>query len=213
MITDELGGLPTQGRVEQFRGPIAALRTDEVVFGEQAHPRDYVVHFGAVAVVALDEFDRVLVIQQYRHPLAARLWEIPAGLLDQPGEEPWAAAQRELAEEAGVLAAQWHVLVDYATTPGGSTELLRIYLARGLTFMAERPRTEEAEEQDMPVQFVPIDALCAAVFNSQLCNTSVVVGALATRAARDLQWSVLRAPDIEWPMRSHLEASDRVFRR
>lgn len=212
MIADELGGVPTGRRVEQFRGGICAIRTDDVLFDGVAHPRDYVLHFGAVAVVALDASERMLVLQQYRHPMAARLWEIPAGLLDKPDEEPWTAAQRELAEEAGVLADEWHVLVDYATTPGGSTELLRIYLARGLTNLPERPRTNEAEEQDMPVQFVPIDAVCDAIFAGAVCNTSIVVGALAARAARDSGWSTLRSPDAAWPMREHLAVNDRIFR-
>lgn len=212
MIADEFGGLPTQRRVEQFRGAVAAMRTDDVVFGDTVHSRDYVTHFGAVAVVALDVDDRVLVIQQYRHPMAARLWEIPAGLLDEIDEDPLTAAQRELAEEAGVLAAEWHVLVDYATTPGGSTELLRIYLARGLTTLPERPKTQEAEEQDMPSRFVSIDALCAAIFSGSVCNTSIVVGGLAVRAARSLQWETLRSADAAWPMRDHLAANDRIFR-
>ena len=213
MIADELGGLPTRRRVEHFRGSVAAMRTDDVEFGSATHARDYVLHFGAVAVVALDADERVLVIKQYRHPLAARLWEVPAGLLDHVDEDPWTAAQRELAEEAGVLAAEWQLLVDYATTPGGSTELLRIFLARGLTTLQERPRTDEAEEQDMPVAFVPIDELCEAVLTSQVCNTSVVVGALAVRACRDMGWSTLRAADEPWPMRDHLVANDRVFQR
>lgn len=212
MIADEFGGLPTQTRVEQFRGAVAAMRTDEVVFGDAVHARDYVTHFGAVAIVALDAQERVLVIQQYRHPMAARLWEIPAGLLDKPDEDPLTAAQRELAEEAGVLADEWRVLVDYATTPGGSTELLRIYLARGLTSLPERPMTQEAEEQDMPVQFIAIDDLCDAVFAGAVCNTSIVVGALAVRTARDSGWTQLRPADAVWPMRDHLEANDRIFR-
>jgi ADP-ribose pyrophosphatase len=188
------------------------MRTDHVVFGTEVHARDYVTHFGAVAVVALDERDQVLVIQQYRHPLAARLWEIPAGLLDRPDEDPLVAAQRELAEEAGVLAAEWHVLVDYATTPGGSTELLRIYLARDLSTLAERPMTQEAEEQDMPSQYLSIDALCASIFAGAVCNTSIVVGALAASAARAANWSTLRPADCAWTMREHLAANDRIFR-
>lgn len=213
MIFDELGGVPTARRVEQFRGRICAVRTDDVLFDDLAHPRDYVLHFGAVAVVALDATDRMLVLQQYRHPMAARLWEIPAGLLDQPDEEPWTAAQRELAEEAGVLAAEWQLLVDYATTPGGSTELLRIYLARGLTELPERPRTSEAEEQDMPIRYVHIDEVCDAVFSGKVCNTSIVVGALAARAAMDAGWTTLRPADAAWPMREHLAANDRIFTR
>ncbi len=211
MISDEFGGLPALNRVERFRGAISAVRSDSVLFDDESHTRDYVVHFGAVAVVALDDQERVLVIQQYRHPLAARLWEIPAGLLDQADEAPLAAAQRELAEEAGVAAAEWHVLIDYATTPGGSTELLRIYLARGLTTLAERPRTMEAEEQDMPSMFVSIDELCASIFAGGLCSTSLVVGALAAQSAQLRAWQTLRPAAAAWPLRDHLVATDRVF--
>ena len=213
MMHDRTASLPVDRRVEHFRGRVVAVRTDAVRFGEETHERDYVVHFGAVAVVALDEAERILVIQQYRHPVAAHLWEIPAGLLDLPGEDPWSAAQRELAEEAGYLADSWNVLVDYATTPGGSSEVLRIYLARGLRLLLERPRTDEAEEQDMPVDFISIDDACDDVLAGRVANTSLVVGALAARFARDRGWSTLRPADAPWTFREHLEREDRVFRR
>ena len=212
-MEDSLGSLPVDRRAEHFRGAVVALRTDAVRFGDAVHDRDYVLHFGAVAVLALDEDDRILVILQYRHPVAARMWEIPAGLLDLPGEDPWTAAQRELAEEAGYLADSWAVLVDYATTPGGSSEVLRIYLARGLHLLPERPRTDEAEEQDMPVDFVPLDDACDDVLAGRVANTSLVVGALAARAARDRGWTSLRPADSPWDFRDHLEREDRVFRR
>lgn len=212
MIADDLGGMPTGQRVERFRGAICALRTDEVLFDAVGHQRDYLLHFGAVAVVALDAEDRVLVIQQYRHPVAARLWEIPAGLLDKVDEDPLTAAQRELAEEAGYSARDWHVLVDYATTPGGSTELLRIYLARDLTQLPERPRTDEAEEQDMPVRFIDLDNVVQAALAGTVCNTSIVVGSLAASRARASDWTSLRPSDAGWPMREHLARHDRIFR-
>lgn len=212
MIHDEYGGLPTQQRVEQFRGHVMSVRTDDVVFERSVHARDYVVHFGAVAVVAVDDGERVLVIKQYRHPVAAKTWEIPAGLLDLPDEDPLTAVQRELAEEAGYLAREWSVLTEYATTPGGSTEVIRIYFARGLTLMTERPKTDEAEEQDMPVEFVDLDELCSAILSGGIANTSLVVGGLAAYAARAHNWSTLRPADAPWPMREHLAANDRIFR-
>lgn len=211
MIADELGGLPTRQRVEQFRGRVMSVRTDDVDFGAQVQPRDYIVHFGAVAVVALDEEERVLVIKQYRHPVAAKTWEIPAGLLDYPNEDPLTAVQRELAEEAGYLATEWHVLTEYATTPGGSTELIRIYLARGLVALDERPKTDEAEEQDMPVDFIELDALRDAILDGRLANTSLVVGGLAAFAARSTGWNSLRPATTHWRMREHLAANDRIF--
>lgn len=213
MIRDEYGSLPARERVEHFRGRVMSVRTDLVEFGADLHARDYIVHFGAVAVVAMTDDDHVLVIQQYRHPVAARTWEIPAGLLDHEGEDPLTAVQRELAEEAGYLARDWSVLVDYATTPGGSTELIRIFLARGLTAMPERPRTDEAEEQDMPVAFVPLDVLRDLVLSGAVANTSLVVGTLAAYASRDAQWKSLKSADAPWPMREHLDVNDRIFRQ
>ena len=75
-------------------------------------------------MVAVDEADRVVLVHQYRHPVGQRLWEIPAGLLDVPGEDPAAAAARELAEEAHVQAADWRVLADPFSSPGMTTEAL-----------------------------------------------------------------------------------------
>lgn len=212
MIKDEFGGLPAVQRVEQFRGRVMSVRTDDVDFGDQVHARDYIVHFGAVAVVAMNDDDQVLVIQQYRHPVAAKTWEIPAGLLDMPDEDPLTAVQRELAEEAGYLARDWYVLTEYATTPGGSTEVIRIYLARGLNALPERPKTDEAEEQDMPVAFVGLDELRDAILGGLIANTSLVVGGLAALAARSVNWSSLQPPDAPWPMREHLARNDRIFR-
>src|SRR2546430_15954550 len=74
--------------------------------GELAE-RDVVIHPGAVAVLALDDAQQVLLIRQYRHPVQRLLWEIPAGLRDVSGELPWATAQRELLEEAGYRARDW----------------------------------------------------------------------------------------------------------
>lgn len=212
MIHDEYGGLPARQRVEQFRGRVMSVRTDDVDFGDQVQARDYIVHFGAVAVVALDDADRVLVIKQYRHAIAAKTWEIPAGLLDLPAEDPLTAVQRELAEEAGYLARDWSVLTEYATTPGGSTEIIRIYCARGLTKLDERPKTDEAEEQDMPVEFVALDDLRDAILSGAVANTSLVVGGLAAYAARATRWTSLRSSTAPWPMREHLMANDRIFR-
>ena len=80
--------------------------------------RDVVLHPGAVGVVALDDQERVLLVQQYRHPVGRKLWEPPAGLLDVAGEAPLDAARRELYEEGHCRAARWDVLVDTFTSPG-----------------------------------------------------------------------------------------------
>lgn len=155
--------------------------------------REYVRHPGAVAVIALDDDDRVLLLRQYRHPVGAELWEPPAGLLDVPGEDLVAAAQRELAEEADLTARDWWVLADYFTTPGGSDEALRIFLARGLASVPHADRHHrEDEEADMEPVWVPLDDAVSAVLAGRLRNPSTAVGVLAATAARARGWTDLR---------------------
>ncbi len=190
-----------------------ALRSDDVDFDGDVHTRDYVLHFGAVAVLAVDEFDRVLLIKQYRHPVAARLWEIPAGLLDHRDEDALTAAQRELAEETGFLASTWNTLIDYAASPGGSTDVLRVFLARDLQAMPERPLTGEAEECDLEQRFVTFEELYDAILTGAVGNTALVAGGMAAFVARQQSWAGLRPADAPWPLREHLVANDRVFDR
>lgn len=116
-----------------FEGAKTAVKSDQVRMPDSSVVRrDYQVHPGSVCVLALDEEQRVLVLKQFRHPVRHRLWELPAGLLDVPGENPLHAAQRELYEEAHSKAGEWRVLADFFTSPGGSDEAVRIFLARDL---------------------------------------------------------------------------------
>ncbi|WP_225754214.1 NUDIX hydrolase [Actinotalea sp. Marseille-Q4924] len=158
--------------------------------------REYVRHPGAVSVIALDEQDRVLLLRQYRHPVRQELWEPPAGLLDVPGEPLQRAAARELAEEADLVAARWWTLVDYRSSPGGSDEALRVFLARDLTPVPEEDRhSREAEEHGMPTLWMPLDDAVTAVLGGHLHNPSTVIGVLAAAAARARGWADLRPAD------------------
>ena len=124
---------PVVSSAELLRARLVAVRTDKVRTPDNhLAERDVVLHPGAVAVLALDDADRILMIRQYRHPVGHLLWEIPAGLRDVAGEDPWVTAQRELAEEASYRARDWRVLADYYSSPGYSTERLRVFLARDL---------------------------------------------------------------------------------
>ncbi|CAL9384243.1 hypothetical protein SUDANB58_01121 [Streptomyces sp. enrichment culture] len=186
-----------------FRGNKTSVRTDDVVMPDgTVATRDYQVHPGSVAVLALDDADRVLVIRQYRHPVRRKLWEIPAGLLDVPGENPLHAAQRELYEEAHVKAEDWRVLTDVYTTPGGCDEAVRIFLARGLS-EAEGERFEvEHEEADMEVERVPVAELVRGVLAGDLQNNCLVVGVLSLVAARQGDGlDALRPARAPWPAR------------
>ncbi|MFF0475859.1 NUDIX domain-containing protein [Streptomyces sp. NPDC004284] len=186
-----------------FKGNKTSVRTDDVVMPDgSVHRRDYQVHPGSVAVLALDEEDRVVVLRQYRHPVRQKLWEIPAGLLDVPGENPLHAAQRELYEEAHVKAEDWRVLADVYTTPGGCDEAVRIFLARDLA-EAEGERFEVSEEEaDMELARVPLPELVRGVLAGELHNTCLVVGVLSLLAARSGDGlDALRPADAPWPAR------------
>ena len=168
----------------------------------QSVARDVVEHPGAVGIIAVDEEERVLLLQQYRHPPGRLLWEPPAGLLDEPGEHPRDTAVRELYEEAGYEAARWHVLVDAFTSPGMTDEAIRIYLARDLTRVPAPDRhVGEHEEADMPIMWVPIDDAVNAVLAGAVHNPLAVMGILAVAQARTGGWDRLRSADSDWPER------------
>jgi len=190
-------------RTEQvMNGRVWDLRRDSVELVDgQTVVREFVVHTGAVAVIALDSFDRVLLIRQYRHPVGMALWEPIAGLLDVPGEEPWMAAARELLEEAGVIAARWDVLIDLETSPGGSSETIRCYLARDLTAAPEGRPPGVGEERTMPHTWVPLEVAVSGVLAGRLTAPVTASGVLAALTSRGMCWSTLRAHDCPWPAR------------
>lgn len=209
-IRDEPASFAVESSKPAFAsGRVIDVRSDAVRMPDGAlATRDVVVHPGAVGVIALDDRDRVLLVQQYRHPVRRRLWEPPAGLLDEPGEHPLTAAQRELYEEAHHRADVWHVLVDAFTSPGMSDEAVRIFLARGLSEVPEGERHEgEHEESDMPVAWVPLDEAVAAVLDGRLHNPLGVMGLLAVERARRDGFSRLRPADAPWPEMSDFTGS------
>jgi ADP-ribose pyrophosphatase len=186
-----------------FHGKKTSVRTDDVVMPDgTVVQRDYQVHPGSVAILALDEAGRVVVLNQYRHPVRRKLWEIPAGLLDVPGENPLHAAQRELYEEAFVKAGDWRVLADVYTSPGGSDEAVRIFLARDLS-EADGERFEVSDEEaDMELARVPLGDLTRGVLAGELHNTCLAVGVLALAAALAGDGlDALRPAEAPWPAR------------
>ena len=141
--------------------------------------REVVEHFGAVAVVAMDDDDNILMVYQYRHALGRRLWELPAGLLDVDGEAAHLTAARELQEEAGLQAGDWRVLVDLDSTPGFSDESVRVYLATELTEV-DRPEVHD-EEADMTLQWFPLEEAARKVISGEIVNAIAVAGILAAQ--------------------------------
>lgn len=185
-----------------YEGFIWNVRRDEFELAHGTDPlrRDYITHPGAVSVLVLNEAEEVLLINQYRHAVGMTMWEIPAGLLDVGGEDPVAAARRELAEEADLRAEQWAVLADFHNSPGSSAEANRIFLARGLSDIPEAERHErEAEEAEIHGAWVPLDGAVQAVLEGRLNSPAAVVGVLAAHAARAGGFRSLRPAGAPWP--------------
>ena len=158
--------------------------------------RDYVRHVGSVGVAAVDERDRIVLVQQYRHPVGRRLWELPAGLVDVAGEALAAVALRELAEEADLRAGRLDVLVDLHTSPGYSDERIRIFLARELTEVPQAQRhARRDEEAELRVVRVDLADAVRMALAGELTNAAAVAGVLAAAAARRDGWAGLRAAD------------------
>ena len=183
-----------------YDGRIIRVRKDEVSMpGDTTSQRDVVEHPGAVGVVALDQDGRVLLVNQYRHPVRRRLDELPAGLLDVEGEPALETAKRELAEEAGYAADTWHVLVDTLTSSGMTDEAIRVFLARDLREVHRD--VQEHEELDMTIQWLPLEEAVRRVMAGELENGMAAVGLLAAdRALRD-GLDGLRPGDAPWPSR------------
>jgi len=197
-LADEPANWPVVSSAELVRGRLVTVRTDKVRMPDnELAERDVVIHPVAVAVLALDGAQQVLLIRQYRHPVGRLLWEIPAGLRDVSGEPPWATARRELLEEAGYRARDWRVLADYYTSPGFSTERLRVFLARDLEFVpeAERDFVPEAEEAQLLPAWLPLDEAVRKVFAGDLHNGVAALAILAGYAARSEGYERLRPAD------------------
>ena len=181
-----------------YSGAILALRVDHVAMPDgRTAEREVVEHHGAVAVVVLDDEDRVVLIHQYRHPVGRRLWEIPAGLLDEPGEDPVDAAGRELAEETGLGARRWSVLVDVVLSPGFTDESVRVFLAEDL-YEVDRPDPED-EEADLEIERIPLDEVVSMVLNGTIVNATAVAGVMALAAARSRPGGVGELRDVTVP--------------
>jgi len=164
-----------------YTGRIFALRRDQVRMpGGTTVTREVVEHFGAVAILAMDDEGKIPMVYQYRHPLGRRLWELPAGLLDVYGEAAHLTAARELQEEAGLHAGTWRVLVDLDSTPGFSDESVRVYLATGLTEVG-RPEAHD-EEADLTLEWYPLAQAARMVLTGEIVNGIAVAGILAAQS-------------------------------
>ncbi|ALE07659.1 ADP-ribose pyrophosphatase [Arthrobacter sp. ERGS1:01] len=201
-MADSISHRTLQSSSTVYQGRIWDVVSDTFTLAPGTAPltRDYIAHPGAVAVVVLNEANQVLLLRQYRHPVQMDLWEIPAGLLDVEGEDFLTGAARELAEEADLTSATWHVLTDFFNSPGSSSEAIRIYLARGISYIPEDERHVRTEEEaEIAFRWVDLDEAAAAVLAGRIHNPSAVVGILAAATAARDGFDSLRAADAPWP--------------
>jgi ADP-ribose diphosphatase len=163
----------TVSRETVFKGGIITLHHDVVDLpsGRQGD-REVVEHPGSVGVVAVDEQGRLLLVRQWRHPLARPIWEICAGTLHS-GEDPLECARRELAEETGYRSRAWKTLGAYSLVPGYSTEIMNIYHATDL----EPGEADPDEDENLEVEFFDIAALHALIAGGEVDMKTI--GALA----------------------------------
>ena len=153
-------------RVE-YEGPIATVRIDGFRYADgSTAERQVVSHPGAVAIVAHDGECLWLVRQPREAVGEARLLEIPAGKLDVAGEAPLECARRELAEEIGKSAREWHELKRFSTSPGFAEEQVTIFLATGLEDAEHEPDAEERIEI-VPWPLTRLDAAIAECVDSK----------------------------------------------
>lgn len=183
-LRDEPGQRPVAERRTLHEGMVWDLVRDTIDFADGVRfDREYVWHTGAVAVLAVDDADRVLLIRQYRHPVGHTLWEIPAGLLDLDGEAPHVAAARELAEETGYVPERMSTLVDLRPSPGGNDEVIRVYLATGVSESGEDfERTDE--EAELVSRWVPLADAVTSVLEGRITNGTTVSALLALQVLR-----------------------------
>ncbi len=185
-FADEEQHWPTHSSEKVYESDFISLSVDRLEAPDGAELTRAVVHHrGAVGVLAIDDADRVLVLDQYRHPVRHRLFELPAGILDIDGESAVDAAARELSEEADLVADHWTPLLSVYATPGCSTERWQVFVARDLSPTAAEHRiVREAEEADMHQWWIGLDQLVDAALAGRIGDSMTVSAVLAAAALR-----------------------------
>jgi 8-oxo-dGDP phosphatase len=186
-IADRPERWPVQASTDLHRDHwVVALRLDQVRAPDDPEGETFgrlvLEHPGAVVVLAADDQDRVLCLQQYRHAVGMAFVELPAGLLDVEGEEPLDVARRELGEEAGLAAEEWTLLGSTYPTPGISDEIQHLFLARGLSEADAGDFVLEHEEAAMTRFWAPYDELYRAALDGRVSDGPVVQALLLARA-------------------------------
>ena len=164
-----------------FSGRVISLNLEQVTLPNGVDCTLEIVHHpGGAAAVALDGDGQVCMLRQFRHAVGGWLWELPAGKIDD--EEPHLlTAQRELREEAGLIAAAWQPLGAMHSSPGVFTESVYLYLATGLTSTATARESEEVLE----VHWLSLSEACAMARDGTISDAKTVIGLLRAEAIVD----------------------------
>ncbi len=186
ILSDADASWPVSSSEVKYDSPYVSLAIDLIVDPDgEEHGRAVVRPNDAIGILAIDEDDRLLLVEQYRHPVRRRVLEIPAGTLDVPGESALDASIRELAEEADLVAAHWVPQLKLLATPGYSTESWQVFTATGLSPVPPADRTRrEAEEADMVQWWMPFDEAVDAVFAGRISDSLTVAAILAAQVLR-----------------------------
>ena len=160
---------------EVYKGKIITIKRDTLTRGDGKNfVRETAVSSDAVAVVAIDEQGRILLIRQYRHPMGRPVWEIPAGRMDVDGESPEETARRELREETDTAAEDVVQLTAFANSAGWTTEKTYVCLARGLHDVPEFDRKNE--EADIEKKWIPFRDALEMVKRGEIADAKSVIG-------------------------------------
>jgi ADP-ribose pyrophosphatase len=168
-------------RRQVYRGRIVDLGIERITLPNGTEVELEVIrHQGASAVAAVDEAGRVALIRQFRHAAGGYIWELPAGVLDRPGEPPEACAGRELLEETGLRAGRLTHLATILTTPGFTDERIHLFLGQDLQ---EERSAHEDDEVIAEVRRLPLHEALAMVPRGDIVDAKTICG-LHLAAAR-----------------------------
>lgn len=163
-----------------FEGRVIRVTLDQVrLENGRTSTREVVHHHGGAGIIALNEKDEIYLVRQYRYALDQELIEIPAGKLE-PGEDPAQAARRELSEEAGLCAASWTDLGPFIPTCGYCSEVIYLYVARGLS-----PVGQHLDEDEFLSLFcLPLKQAYEMVLAGEITDGKTVAAVLKVCALR-----------------------------
>lgn len=169
-----------------FKGVLLHVKADRVRLPNGSEStREYIVHPGAAMIIALTDDHRIVLERQYRYPVGMHFIELPAGKID-PGEDPLATAQRELREECGYAAREWHHLTTLHPAIGYADERIELYLARGLSDVGHQRDDDEMIE----VLHVTVEQALAWVRERHITESKAVTGLLWAEKILNGTWSV-----------------------